>query len=42
MYTIPWFLNMFSTIFEYTDSIKIWDYIILNENFLLTFAVSLI
>ncbi|KRX08311.1 Rab-GTPase-TBC domain [Pseudocohnilembus persalinus] len=42
MYTISWFLTLFSMVFEVEIVQKIWDYILCNQDFTICFAVSLI
>ena len=41
MYTISWFSNMFSMIFEVELVTRIWDYAICNVNFIVVFGVAL-
>ncbi|KAL4432320.1 hypothetical protein ABPG74_011079 [Tetrahymena malaccensis] len=41
IYTISWFLNLFTMVFDINTVLKIWDFIICDCNFTLCFAVSL-
>lgn len=41
MYTVSWFMNIFSMVFEIKYVTKIWDFALCNESFIVCFAVSL-
>lgn len=42
MYTVSWFLNLFSMIFESKIVQRIWDFVLCNLNFIVTFSVALL
>ncbi|KAL4478924.1 hypothetical protein ABPG72_019361 [Tetrahymena utriculariae] len=41
IYTISWFLNLFTMVYDINTVLKIWDFIVCDCNFTLCFAVSL-
>lgn len=41
VYTISWFLNIFSMVFELKTVLKLWDLAVCDSNFAICYAVSL-
>ncbi len=41
IYTVQWFLNLFSMVFETEIVKRIWDFFLCNPNFIICFAVGI-